>query len=124
MIFSEFKKQLFTDLWETCTERYYVYESDDPKNIDNVQDKINSLIDSIQVVEDNLSEEELDKLMDSLVPFISKSQYDNLDQEDLEYFGETFWYELTKWANKDGFWYDREKGGIYDDNDEEGLYGK
>ena len=124
MIFTEFKKQLFTDLWETFTESYYVYDSDDPKNIDNVKDKINSLIDSIQVVEDNLSEEELDKLIDSLIPFITKSQYENLGQEDLEYFGETFWYELTKWANKDGFWYDREKGGIYDDNVEGGLYSK
>ena len=124
MIFSEFKKQLFTDLWKTFTESYYVYESDDPKNIDNVKNKINSLIDSIQVVEDNLSEEELDKMIDSLIPFISKSQYDNLCQEDLEYFGETFWYDLTTWANNDGFWYGREKGGIYDDSEENGLYGK
>ncbi len=124
MNFTEFKKQLFTDLWDTFTENYYVYESDDPKKIDHVKDKINSLIDSIKVVEDNLSEEELDKLNDSCVPFIHKSQYDNLDHEDLEYFGETFWYDLTTWANKDGFWYDREKGGIYDDNDEDGLYSK
>jgi hypothetical protein len=124
MIFSEFKKQLFTDLWETFTESYYVYESDDSKNIDNVKNTINSLIDSIQVVEDNLSEEELDKMIDSLIPFISKSQYDNLCQEDLEYFGETFWYDLTTWANNDGFWYGREKGGIYDDSEENGLYGK
>jgi hypothetical protein len=124
MIFSEFKKQLFTDLWETFTESYYVYESDDSKIIDNVKNKINSLIDSIQVVEDNLSEEELDKMIDSLIPFISKSQYDNLCQEDLEYFGETFWCYLTTWANEDSFWYDREKGSIYDDNEENGLYGK
>lgn len=35
-----------------------------------------------------------------------------------------FKYDLTTWANNDGFWYDREKGGIYDDSEENGLYGK
>ena len=124
MTFTEFKKQLFADLWETFTECYYVYECDDSQNIENVKNYINSLIDSIQVVEDDLSEEEIDKLIDSLVPFISKRQYDNLGQEDLEYFGETFWSDLTRWANNDRFWFDREKGGIYDDNDEDGFYSK
>jgi len=35
-----------------------------------------------------------------------------------------FKYDLTTWANNDGFWYGREKGGIYDDSEENGLYGK
>ena len=124
MNFTEFKKQLSADLWETFTESYYVYDSDDPRNIDKAKNQINSLIESIKVVNDDISEEEKEKLCDALIPFIYENQLDNLGQEDLEYFGETFWYDLTTWANKDGFWYDREKGGIYDDNVEGGLYSK
>ena len=124
MNFTEFKKQLSADLWETFTESYYVYESDDLRNIDKVKDQLNSLIESIQVVNDDISEEEKEKLCDALIPFIYENQLDNLGQEDLEYFGETFWFDLISWANKDGFWYDREKGGIYDDNEEGGLYSK
>lgn len=124
MNFPDFKKQLFKDLWDEFSECYYIYESDDSRHINRVKDKINSLTQSIQVVEDILSEEELDELNDALVPFIYKSQLENLGQEDLEYFGETFWFDLISWANKDGFWYDREKGGIYDDNEEGGLYSK
>lgn len=124
MNFTEFKNQLFKDLWDEFSGYYYIYESDDSRHINRVKDKIISLIESIQVVEDILSEEELDKLSDELVPFIYKSQLEDLGQEDLEYFGETFWYDLTTWANKDGLRYDREKGGIYDDNVEGGLYSK
>ena len=124
MNFTEFKKQLSVDLWETFTESYYVYDSDDPKNIDKVKDQLDSLIESIQIVNDDISEEEKEKLCDKLIPFIYKSQLDNLGQEDLEYFGEIFWFDLISWANKDVFWYDRMKGGIYDDNEEGGLYSK
>ena len=124
MNFTEFKKQLSADLWETFTESYYVYDSDDPRNIDKAKNQINSLIESIKVVNDDISEEEKEKLCDALIPFIYENQLDNLGQEDLGYFGETFWYDLTTWANKDGFWYDREKGGIYDDNEAGGLYSK
>ena len=35
-----------------------------------------------------------------------------------------FKYDLTTWANNDGFWYNREKGGIYDDDEVYGLYSK
>ena len=124
MNFAEFKKQLSADLWETFTESYYVYESDDLRNIDKAKNQLNSLIESIQVVNDDISEEEKEKLCDALIPFIYENQLDNLGQEDLEYFGETFWFDLISWANKDGFWYDRMKGGIYDDNEEGGLYSK
>ena len=124
MNFAEFKKQLSADQWETFTESYYVYDSDDPKNIDKVKDQLDSLIESIQVVNDDISEEGKEKLCDALIPFIYENQLDNLGQEDLEYFGEIFWFDLISWANKDGFWYDRMKGGIYDDNEEGGLYSK
>ena len=124
MNLTEFKKQLSVDLWETFTESYYVYDSDDPRNIDKVKDQLNSLIESIQVVNDDISEEEKEKLCDALIPFIYENQLDNLGQEDLDYFGEIFWFDLISWANKDGFWYDRMKGGIYDDNEEGGLYSK
>ena len=124
MNFAEFKKQLSADLWETFTESYYVYESDDLRNIDKAKNQLNSLIESIQVVNDDISEEEKEKLCDALIPFIYEKQLDNLGQEDLEYFGETFWFDLISWANQDGFWYDRLKGGIYDDNEEGGLYNK
>ena len=124
MTFSEFKTQLSADLWETFTETYYVYDNDDSKNIEDVKDHITNLIEGIKVVEDDISEEEVDKLIEDLVPFIYKNQLDHLDKDDLEFFGETFWCSLTSWASKDSFWYDREIGGIYDDNDEGGLYAK
>ena len=124
MNFSQFKQQLSADLWESFTENFYIYESDAPQNIANVKKQINSLLESIQAVDDGISEEEEEKLIDELIPFIYKSQLDNLGQEDLEYFGELIWYNLYTWAIRDRFWYDREKGGIYDDNDEDGLYSK
>ena len=124
MNFTQFKQQLSADLWESFTENFYIYESDAPQNIANVKKQINSLLESIQAVDDGISEEEEEKLIDELIPFIYKSQLDNLGQEDLEYFGELFWFNLSTWATRDGFWYDREKGGIYDDNDEDGLYSK
>lgn len=70
MNFAEFKKQLSADLWETFTESYYVYESDDLRNIDKAKNQLNSLIESIQVVNDDISEEEKEKLCDALIPFI------------------------------------------------------
>lgn len=103
---------------------FYVYDSDDPKNIDKVKDQLDSLIESIEIVNDDISEEEKEKSCDKLIPFIYKSQLDNLGQEDLEYFGEIFWFDLISWANKDGFWYDRMKVGIYEDNEKGGLYSK
>ena len=124
MNFRQFKQHLSADLWESFTENFYIYDSDDPQNIANVKSQINSLLESIQVVDDDISEEEKDKLIDADIPFIFKSQHDQPGQEDLEYFGELFWFNLSTWATRDGFWYDREKGGIYDDNDEDGLYSK
>lgn len=124
MNFQEFKTQLSADLWEEFSESYYVYESDDPKAIDNVKEHITTLIEGIRVMEDSISEEEADKLINNNVSFIFKSQLDDLSQDDLGYWGELFWFDLISWANKDHYWYDREKGGVYDDNIEGGLYSK
>ncbi len=78
----------------------------------------------MKVMEDDISADEVDKLINDLVPFIYKSQIDNLTQDDLDYWGECFWSDLTRWASKDNYWYDREKGGIYDESVEGGLYSK
>ena len=124
MDFQEFKKQLFADLWEVFNENYYVNDSDEADHIDRVKNYITSKIDAIQVVEDDITEDEEEELMDDGINFIYKMRLNDLDTEDVENFGELLWYDLTRWASKDRFWYDREKGGIYDENDEGGLYAK
>ena len=124
MDFQEFKKQLFADLWEVFNENYYVNDSDEAEHIDRVKNYIASKIDAIQVVEDDITEDEEEELMDDGINFIYKMRLNDLDTEDVENFGELLWYDLTNWASQDRFWYDREKGGIYDENDEGGLYAK
>ena len=124
MDFQEFKKQLFADLWEVFNENYYVNDSDEADQIDRVKNYITSKIDALQVVEDDITEDEEEELMDDGINFIYKMRLNDLDTEDVENFGELLWYDLTHWASKDRFWYDREKGGIYDENDEGGLYAK
>ena len=124
MDFQEFKKQLFADLWEVFNENYYVNDSDEAEHIDRVKNYITSKIDAIQVVDDDITEDEEEKLMDDGINFIYKMRLNDLDTEDVETFGELLWNRLTEWASKDRFWYDREKGGIYDENDEGGLYAK
>ena len=121
MNFAEFKKHLSEDLLEVFSDSFYVYDSDDPSEIDNVKNRINEMIESIPVVDDNISDEELEEME---VTCIFKNQLDNLEQEDLEIFGEMLWYKLIDWAKKDRFWHDREKGSVYDDNVEGGLCSK
>ena len=121
MNFAEFKKHLSEDLFEVFSDCFYIYDSEDPSEIDKVKNRINEMIESIPVVDDNISEEELEKME---VICIFKKRLDNLNQEDLAIFGEMFWYNLIDWANKDSFWYGREKGSVYDDNVEGGLYSK
>ena len=124
MNFQEFKKQLFADLWEVFNENYYVNDSDEADHIDRVKNYITNKIDAIQVVEDDITEDDEEKLMDANILFLYKKRLNDLDTEDVENFGELLWYDLTNWASQDRFWYDREKGGIYDENDEGGLYAK
>lgn len=123
MNFTEFKKQLFADLWEVFTENYYVNEDDAPEAI-NVKNKINCLIDSVQVVEDTISEEETDQLIDSHVKFIYRRNDDNYTQDDLAFIGELLWCDLVNWVNNDRYWFTREKGSVYDENVEGSLYSK
>lgn len=123
MNFTEFKKQLFADLWEVFTENYYVNEDDAPEAI-NVKNKINCLIDSVQVVEDTISEEETDQLIDSHVKFIYRRNDDNYTQDDLAFIGELLWFDLVNWVNNDRYWFTREKGSVYDENVEGSLYSK
>ena len=123
MNFTEFKKQLFADLWEVFTENYYVNEDDAPEAI-NVKNKINCLIDSVQLVEDTISEEETDQLIDSHVKFIYRRNDDNYTQDDLAFIGELLWFDLVNWVNNDRYWFTREKGSVYDENVEGSLYSK
>ena len=123
MNFTEFKKQLFADLWEVFTENYYVNEDDAPEAI-NVKNKINCLIDSVQVVEDTISEEETEQLIDSHVKFIYRRNDDNYTQDDLAFIGELLWCDLVNWVNNDRYWFTREKGSVYDENVEGSLYSK
>ena len=123
MNFTEFKKQLFADLWEVFTENYYVNEDDAPEAI-NVKNKINCLIDSVQVVEDTISEEETEQLIDSQVKFIYRRNDDNYTQDDLAFIGELLWFDLVNWVNNDRYWFTREKGSVYDENVEGSLYSK
>ena len=120
MNFTEFKKQLFADLWEVFTENYYVNEDDAPEAI-NVKNKINCLIDSVQVVEDTISEEETEQLIDSHVKFIYRRNDDNYTQDDLAFIGELLWFDLVNWVNNDRYWFTREKGSVYDENVEGSL---
>lgn len=123
MNFTEFKKQLFADLWEIFTENYYVNEDDAPEAI-NVKNKINCLIDSVQLVEDTISEEETEQLIDSHVKFIYRRNDDNYTQDDLAFIGELLWFDLVNWVNNDRYWFTREKGSVYDENVEGSLYSK
>ena len=123
MNFTEFKKQLFADLWEVFTENYYVNEDDAPEAI-IVKNKINCLIDSVQVVEDTISEEETEQLIDSHVKFIYRRNDDNYTQDDLAFIGELLWFDLVNWVNNDRYWFTREKGSVYDENVEGSLYSK
>ena len=123
MNFTEFKKQLFADLWEVFNENYYVNEDDSPEAI-NVKNKINSLIDSVQVVENTISDEETDQLIENNVTFIYRSNDDNYTQDDLAYIGELLWCRLVDWANYDSNWFTCEKGSVYDENEEGSLYSK
>ena len=123
MNFTEFKKQLFADLWEVFTENYYVNEDDAPEAI-NVKNKINCLIDSVQLVEDTISEEETEQLIDSHVKFIYRRNDDNYTQDDLAFIGELLWFDLVNWVNNDRYWFTREKGSVYDENVEGSLYSK
>ena len=124
MTFQEFKTQLSSDLWEAFTKYYYIYDSDYPQAVGKVKDQITTLIEGMKVMDDDISLDELDQLINDLVPFIYKSQIGNLTQDDLDYWGECFWTDLTRWASKDSHWYDREIGGIYDESVEGGLYAK
>jgi len=123
MNLTEFKKQLFEDLWEVFQEQFFVYKSDKPQDIDNVKTKINSLIESIHIIDDtDLTEEEIDKLTVNLSPYLFKSDTDDFDQEDLEHIGEILWFELVEWTKKDHLWYLRRKDDVDDDYIEDGLY--
>lgn len=125
MKLEELKKQLSEDLLDEFSNNFRVYKED---TLDDVKEKISSLFDGIKIIDNEdfyiENEEELSKLIDSDIDFLWRSKIDNLDQDDLEFWGERFWSNLLSWARESKKWYDREKGSMYDDEDENSLYYK